>query len=123
LLNACAAALIPLAGGARWLMIATLITAHFLLALGIQIYSINLMSLRQAITPQRLQGRMNASFRVINVCAMMAGALLAGVLAEVIGLRATLAAGACGLFLPFFRLLLSPVRKLYESPGQVEPES
>jgi hypothetical protein len=31
-----------------------------------------------------------------------------------IGLRATLVVGACGMFLPFVRLLLSPVRNLNE---------
>jgi len=117
LLNACAVTLIPLAGGSLPWIVATLIAAHFLLALGIQVHGINLMSLRQAITPHRLQGRMNASFRVINVGAMTVGALLAGVLGEALGLRITLVVGACGMFLPFIRLLLSPVRDLDEQPG------
>src|SRR3977135_4492314 len=110
LLNAFAVALIPLAGGSTITTVAILMTAHFLLAFGIQVHGINLMSLRQAMTPDRLQGRMNASFRVVNVCAMMIGALIAGVLGEAIGLRATLAIGAGGMFLPFVRLVLSPVR-------------
>jgi predicted MFS family arabinose efflux permease len=114
LLNAFAVTLIPLAGGSVLVMVPMLAAAHFLLALGIQVHGINLMSLRQAITPHRLQGRMNASFRVINVFAMMIGALLAGVLGEAIGLRATLFVGACGMFLPFIWLLLSPVRNLNE---------
>lgn len=117
LLNAFAVALIPLAGGSLPAVVSTLIAAHFLLALGIQVHGINLMSLRQAITPNNLQGRMNASFRVVNVCAMMIGALLAGVLGETIGLRATLVVGACGMSLPFARLLLSPVRDLTEQTG------
>jgi len=98
-------------------MVSLLIAAHFLLTLGIQVHGINLMSLRQAVTPHPLQGRMNASFRVVNVCAMMLGALLAGVLGEAIGSRATLFVGACGMFLPFIRLLLSPVRDLKEQPS------
>lgn len=117
LLNAFAVTLIPLAGGSLPMIVSVLITAHFLLALGIQVHGINLMSLRQAITPHRLQGRMNASFRVINVCAMTVGALLAGLLGEAIGLRITLIVGACGMFLPFIRLLLSPVRNLEEQPS------
>ena len=114
LLNALAAMLIPLASGSFVTTVSGLIAAHFLLAFGIQIHGINLMSLRQAITPHRLQGRMNASFRFINVFAMMIGALLSGVLAEMIGFRLTLAVGAGGMFLPFVRLLLSPVRNLNE---------
>lgn len=117
LLNALAVTLIPLAGRSLLLTVSMLIAAHFLLALGIQVHGINLLSLRQAITPHRLQGRMNASFRVVNVCAMMIGALLAGLLGEAIGLWLTLVVGACGMFLPFIRLLFSPVRDLKERPS------
>jgi predicted MFS family arabinose efflux permease len=117
LLNAFAVTLIPLAGGPKPVMISMLIAAHFLLALGIQVHGINLISLRQAITPLRLQGRMNASFRVVNVCAMMIGALLAGMLGEAIGLRLTLLVGVCVMILPFIRLLLSPVRSFDQPPN------
>jgi MFS family permease len=74
------------------------------------------MSLRQAITPNRLQGRMNASFRFVNVGMMMFGALIAGFLGEFIGLRATLVVGAVGMIAPFLRLLFSPVRNLIKQP-------
>jgi len=110
LLNALACLLIPSANGSPTIFI--LITAHFLLAFGIQIHGINLMSLRQAITPNNLQGRMNGSFRFVNVCMMMFGALIAGFLGEFIGFRATLFIGAVGMFLPFLRLFLSPIRNL-----------
>lgn len=116
LLTAFAAALIPLAAGSSLTIISTLVFAHFLMALGIQTHGINMVSLRQSMTPNRLQGRMNASFRFVNLCAMTAGALLAGALGEAIGLRATLVVGAAGLLLPFLRLLNSPVRKLHEQP-------
>ncbi len=115
LLNAFACLLIPLASGQA--MIFILIAAHFLLAFGIQLHGINLMSLRQSITPDNLQGRMNGSFRFVNVLMMMFGALLAGFLGEWIGLRATLFIGAVGMFLPFLRLFFSPVRNLTEQTG------
>jgi MFS family permease len=110
LLNAFACLLVPLAGGSMTVYI--LFTAHLLLAFGMQIHGINLMSLRQSITPDSLQGRMNGSFRVVNVCMMMIGALASGFLGEQIGLRNTLFIGAAGMFLPFFRLYLSPIRTL-----------
>lgn len=110
LLNAFACLLIPLSNGR--LLTFTLIAAHFLLAFGIQISGINLMSLRQSITPHNLQGRMNGSFRFVNVLMMMFGALLAGFLGEKIGLRTTLFIGAAGMSLPFLRLFFSPVRNL-----------
>jgi hypothetical protein len=48
----------------------------------------------------------------MNLIAVTIGALLAGAFSEVIGLRVTLVVGACGLFIPFLRLFLSPARNL-----------
>ncbi|HSK73413.1 MAG TPA: MFS transporter [Pyrinomonadaceae bacterium] len=114
LLNAFASLLIPSASGSTAVFV--LFAAHLLLAFGIQIHGINLMSLRQSITPNHLQGRMNGSFRFVNVCMMMFGALFAGLLGELIGLRATLFIGAIGMFLPFLRLFFSPVRNFTPPP-------
>lgn len=108
--------LVPLAGGAQATAVALLAAAHFLTACGIQLHGVNLLSLRQAITPHRLQGRMTASFRYVNLLGACLGALAAGALAERVGIRPTLAAGACGLLLPFLRLFFSPVRRLREVP-------
>ncbi len=115
--NAVAALLIPLAGGALPVIVAMLAFALFLQGFGISLNGINLVSLRQAMTPTQLQGRMNATFRFLNMIAATIGALLAGSLSEVIGLRLTLVFGACGLFIPFLRLLFSPARSLQK----VEP--
>jgi MFS family permease len=111
-MTAVAALLIPLADGPLPVIAAMLAFALFLQAFGIQINGINLVSLRQAMTSARLQGRMNATFRFLNLIAVTIGALLAGAIAEVIGLRATLVIGAFGLFFPFLRLLFSPARSL-----------
>lgn len=114
LLNIFALALVPLAGGSMISITLLLIVSHFLHALGVQINGINLMSLRQTITPNHLQGRMNASFRFVNVGMMMFGSLIAGAAGEWIGLRETLVIGATGMLFPFLRLLLSPVRNFKE---------
>jgi len=116
-LNIIAIALVPLASGATTFIVALLIISHFFHALGVQLNGINLMSLRQAVTPNHLQGRMTASFRFVNVGMMMTGALIAGALGELIGLRETLIIGAVGMFAPFLRLLFSPVRNLSEKPS------
>jgi len=117
-INIVALALVPLASGSTLWLIILFATSHFLHALAVQINGINLVSLRQAITPNRLQGRMNASFRFVNVGMMMFGALIAGFLGEFIGLRTTLAIGAVGMIVPFLRLLFSPVRQLSEQPNE-----
>src|SRR5215510_14799632 len=90
LTSAVAALLIPLAGGPPPMIIAILVFAQFLQAFGIQINGIDLVSLRQAMTPAHLQGRMNATFRFLNLIAATIGALLAGALGEVLGLRVIL---------------------------------
>ncbi|HEX8191137.1 MAG TPA: MFS transporter [Pyrinomonadaceae bacterium] len=108
--------LVPLARGPQAAAVSMLAAAHFVTACGIQLHGVNLMSLRQAVTPRRLQGRMNASFRYVNLLCACLGALLAGALAERIGIRQTLAVGVCGLVLPFVRLFFSPVRRLREVP-------
>ncbi len=113
--SALAALLIPLANGPRPMVVTVLVVALYLQAFGIQINGINLVSLRQAITPSQLQGRMNATFRFLNLIAATIGALLTGAFAEIIGLRVILVVGACGLFIPFLRLFLSPVRNLQQA--------
>jgi MFS family permease len=96
-------------------IVAMLAFALFLQAFGIQLNGINLVSSRQAMTPPRLQGRMNATFRFLNSIAVTIGALLAGAFSGLFGLRATLVIGACGLFIPFLRLLFSPARNLQKA--------
>jgi hypothetical protein len=80
------------------------------------IYNITQVSLRQAITPHRLQGRMNASMRFMVWGTMPIGSLLGGLLGGLIGLRPTLLVGSLGLFLPFLWVLFSPIRVLREQP-------
>ena len=53
-------------------------------------------SLRQRLTPDRYQGRMHASLRVVEFGGTAGGALLGGWLGEMLGLRATLATAAVG---------------------------
>jgi MFS family permease len=58
------------------------------------LWNVVTVSLRQRITPDRLLGRMNASYRLVGWGTMPLGALAGGVLAETLGLRATFAAAA-----------------------------
>ena len=69
------------------------------------LWNVVTVSLRQRITPDRLLGRMNAAYRLVGWGTMPLGALLSGVLAEVLGLRATflVAAGIALLTLAGFR--------------------
>jgi MFS family permease len=82
------------------------------------LYGINYLSLRQAITPDRLLGRMTATMRFLTVAAAPLGSLAGGALATVIGLRATLlTVGALGLVLATAAVLWSPVRRHRKLPA------
>jgi MFS family permease len=81
------------------------------------IYNVNQVSLRQAITPDRMLGRMNATMRFIVWGTIPIGALAGGTLGELIGLQSTIWVGAIGSFIGFLPVLLSPVRALREMPA------
>jgi MFS family permease len=80
------------------------------------IYAINREGLSQAVTPDRLRGRVGASRHFFGLGAVVVGSLLGGVLGERIGVPATMVVGACGGVLAFVWLLLSPLRTLRELP-------
>jgi MFS family permease len=86
---------------------------------GAVVYNIAQVSLRQTITPQRLQGRMNSVMRFLVWGTIPLGSLTGGALASSIGLRETLFVGAAGGFLSVLPIVLSPIPKLREFP---EPE-
>ena len=56
---------------------------------GIVLWNVVTVSLRQRITPDRLLGRMNACYRLVGWGTMPIGALLGGALASWLGLRPT----------------------------------
>jgi MFS family permease len=88
----------------------------------IVIYNVNQISLRQAITPERMQGRMNATMRFIVWGTIPIGQLLGGAIATAAGLLTAIWVGALGAFLAIIPLLISPVRTLRDMPTPVEGE-
>ncbi len=85
------------------------------------LYNINQVSLRQAITPERMQGRMNATMRFIVWGTIPIGATIGGFLGGVIGLHETIWIGAIGGTFVFLPVLFSPVRSLQRIPDP-EPD-
>ena len=84
------------------------------------VYNVNQVGLRQAITPDRMLGRMNATMRLIVWGTIPIGAMVGGLLGTLIGLQAALWVSATGAFLSFLPVFFSPVRTLREIPAQVE---
>lgn len=87
------------------------------------IYNINQLSLRQAITPDRLLGRMNATIRFLVWGTIPIGAVAGGFLADSIGLRATIGVASAGTMLAAVWVAMSDVRNLVEQPEPVEAEA
>src|SRR4029078_13606353 len=72
------------------------------------LYNVTQVSLRQTITPARIQGRMNSVMRFIVWGTIPLGALLGGALGAWVGLQETLIIGGIGCSLPFLPVLFSP---------------
>jgi MFS family permease len=90
---------------------------------GTTVYDISQLSLRQAVTPADMLGRMNATVRFINWGPIPIGAFIGGVLGQFIGLRPVLWVAAVGCLLPAVPLLLSAVRRLTSMPTALAPQS
>jgi len=76
------------------------------------VFNVTGLSFQQAVTPDRLLGRLNATRRFIVWGVIPLGSLAGGALASLIGLRPTLWVGAIGGSLSFLPLLFSPVRSI-----------
>ncbi len=109
--------LIPLAGGTVFSAAALLMVAQLLGDGFHTIFRINELSLRQAITPDRLLGRAAASFQLVVEGIGPVGALIGGLLGETLGVRTTLYIAAFGIFLSVLWIVLSPVRSIRLHPG------
>lgn len=108
-------ALAPTLPGAP-VVVATIFVAAFA---GV-VFNINQLSLRQAITPRRLHGRMNAVVRVMYWGGAPLGALIGGALASGIGIRTTLVLSGVLAFASFLPLLVSPIRSIRELPEMAD---
>jgi MFS family permease len=111
------------AGASLVMVVASADTAFWLLALSgviqgyaVMLINVNGVSLRQALTPDQLQGRVNATGRWINWSVIPPGALLGGAIATAVGLRMTIAIGGLVGLIAVPWLLVSPLRRLRELP-------
>lgn len=109
--------LIPMARGPL-VVAGVFLGAQQLFDFGLAISEINGVSLRQSIVSPRMLGRVNASMEVAGQSSQLVGSLLAGVLAEAVGMRWALAAGSSLMAAGGLWLLLSPVRKVRSASAQ-----
>jgi predicted MFS family arabinose efflux permease len=90
---------------------------QLLIGMGVTIYSVNQMSLRQVITPVGLFGRVIAARRVLIFGASAAGAALGGFFGDTAGFRATMVIGTMLIAIGLLLLFLSPVRHVRDLPN------
>ncbi|WP_406109762.1 MFS transporter [Streptomyces sp. NBC_01003] len=98
-----------LAGRGPWAL-ASVSLAFFIVSLAIGIESPVEMSYRQAVTPDRLRGRMNATIRSMNWGMVAVGAPLGGVLADQVSYRFALWTGLSGAAAQALALTVSRTR-------------
>jgi MFS family permease len=117
LLAAIGNAFIPLApAGLPLAAIACLVVQQLVADSAITVYDITEVSIRQSLVHDRALGRVASTFSVASVLAQLVATLAAGVLAEVIGLRATAWLAPLGGLVGAAVLWFSPVRQLVALP-------
>lgn len=113
--------LVPLAVFVPSLALPMIVASEFAQWMATLVYFVNAISVRQAITPDRLQGRVNATMRFLAGGANPIGGVIGGALGSVIGIPQTLVVASFGMLLSFLWLLLSPARGLSVMPSADHP--
>ncbi len=106
--------------GADLLNVILVALVGFTMGGGGTIYNINQVSLRQALTPAAMAGRMNATMRWFVWGTIPIGSLIGGIIGETLGLRAAILIGGVGASFAFIPLLFGPVWEIKEMPTQEE---
>ncbi len=109
------AAVLVAAAPLRWAVVAVAVM-EFVDSFGIGLHGVNQVSLRQAVTPERLRGRVAATFRLGMFGTMPLGTLLGGALGTFVGLRPALWVAAAGMFLAAVPYAVSSTGRLTALP-------
>ncbi|MGH3143929.1 MAG: MFS transporter [Gaiellales bacterium] len=89
-----------------------LVAGLMVMGFGAVVFNVTVISFQQAVTPERMLGRLNASRRFIVWGVIPLGTTIGGVIGSKVGLQATLWVGAVGSALACLPVLLSPVRSI-----------
>jgi MFS family permease len=102
--------LVPALHGPPAVTVPALVAINLVFGTFGQLVNVTLMVVRQAVTPDGLQGRVVATINFVGMGLLPFGSLLGGFLAGEWGLRASLVVTAAGLLLSPVILSLSPLR-------------
>jgi MFS family permease len=112
--------LVPLAGGADWVVLACLFVAEFGSGLGVMVLDISVGTIFASVIPHRLRARVSGAYMVVNYGVRPLGALVGGALGTWIGVRETLWIATAGALLGILWLLPSPMLQLKDLPENGE---
>lgn len=93
-----------------------IVTAESVSWLALQVFNINRFSLRQALTPDRLLGRVASSSMTIVGGVQMIGSLLGGVIGQVFSVHIALIVGTTGMFMAAWWVWDSPIPHIRDMP-------
>jgi MFS family permease len=113
---------VPLAIIAPAFALPLIVFAEFMQWLSLVVFFITVLSLRQSITPNRLQGRVAASNQVLTAGMAPVGSFLGGVIGSAVNVQASLIAGIAGMFLAAAWVWYSPVHGIEEMPTVPDEE-
>jgi MFS family permease len=111
------ALLMPLVAAPGWRLWLAAAGGAFV-GFGVVVYNVTQVSFRQAVTPDQLLGRMNATMRFLVWGTIPLGGLAGGVLGEWLGIRTALLIAVIGGCLAFLPVFLSPLRTMRTLPTQ-----
>ncbi|WP_406420095.1 MFS transporter [Streptomyces sp. NBC_01614] len=103
---------VPALHGSSAATVAALLAVGFVFGLGGQLVNVTVMAVRQAVTPDGMQGRAAATITFVGGGLTPLGSLLGGFLAEEWGLRTSLLVTAPGMLLSPVIMALSPLALL-----------
>jgi MFS family permease len=107
--------LVALVGGSMPLLVGGFAAIWFVTLFGLVASNACVMTLRQVAVPDELRGRMNAGYRALSFGGIPLGALLAGVLASMIGVHQTIVVAAILVPLSLLFVIFSPVPWMKEA--------
>ncbi|MEU8183723.1 MFS transporter [Micromonospora sp. NPDC049044] len=110
--------LVPLAGGPRPLVLALLITAEFVSALGVMVLDIAAGSVQTAATPGTMLAVVSGVRRTVNYGIRPVGALIGGALGAAMGVRSALWIASIGALLGVLWVVFSPLRSMRKLPEE-----
>lgn len=94
-----------------------IVVAEFAQWLFLLIADVNTVTIRQAVTPDRLMGRVNASWKFIVSGLIPVGGLMGGLIGQWFGVQTTLVIGILGMLAAAGWVWASPLRSMHEIPS------